>query len=208
MNSIYYLWNYKPDETSQMPRSVIINNKKYISNYRIITPNDTNQYINNDVFPNLKELYDLIPHWVIKSDLCRLLYIYFNGGLYCDSDCFIKKKLINNNVVLFTEFILKDTSQLGERECKNPENAHRIANYCFGAIPRHPFIKEVIDECLIRLHQFLVIEKKQDVSHHDIYWICGPDVITSIYHKSKHNYNDIHLHDRTYARHGARGSWR
>jgi len=191
-----------------MPDNVIRHNRKYIRNYKIITPNETNQYINNNVFSNLKELYDVIPHWVIKADLCRLLYVYHNGGLYCDVDCFLNKPINNNNVVLFTEFIINSVSQLGPRECKNPDNVLRVANYCFGATREHPFIKEVIEECIRRMHQLFIVEKKLELTHQDILWVCGPDVITTIYHQKKHNYGDIHLHDKSFARHRAYGSWR
>ena len=40
----------------------------------------------------LAQLYFQIPHWVVKADLVRLLLVYFNGGFYCDADCFIQKK--------------------------------------------------------------------------------------------------------------------
>ena len=212
MDNIKYLWKFKPNEKNKFPQDVIVNNLKFIEKYKIVTPNIIEPFINNAEFPNLLNLYLLIPHWVVKSDLIRLLIIYFNGGMYSDADCFIQKPfnnhVDNHNIILFTERTC-NLSDLGSRECKNPENALRVANFCFGSkTTRHPFFKEVIDECINRLTQLLLIEQKKKFNNNDVLWVCGPDVITTIYHKSKKNYNDIYLCDNTYLNHKCYGSWR
>jgi mannosyltransferase OCH1-like enzyme len=212
MNIINYLWEFKPNEDKYINKDVIINNLKYIDDYRIITPSILEPLLDNNIFLYLKEWYNFIPHWIIKTDLGRLLIIYFNGGLYSDADCFIKKELnnhTNHNVILFTEHICTSINQLGARECKNQENLLRIANFCFGSkIIKHPFFKEVIEECLSRLKQLLVNEGKIIFDNNDILWVCGPDVITTIYHKSKNKYNDIYLYDTSFLNHKCDGSWR
>jgi mannosyltransferase OCH1-like enzyme len=207
------MWNYKPTEKKMFPENIINHNLSYIKLYEIITPNEMKEFINNDTFPELLELYNKIPHWVTKSDLSRLLLIYFKGDIYSDADCFIQKNLDihnnNHNLFLFTENICKSVNELGPRECKNPENVLRIANYFFGSKTiKHPFLKEVVEECLKRLNQLLIFEKKTTIDTSDILWCCGPDVITTIYHKSKHNYNDIYLYDKTFLQHKCDGSWR
>jgi mannosyltransferase OCH1-like enzyme len=216
MNNIIYLWRFKPNEKKYFPKDVIDNNIKYIENYKIIN----RPYIianliinNNNIFPNLINLYKLIPHWVIKTDLGRLVAVYLNGGLYVDADCFIKKKLDkhteNDNIILFIEKVCNSVNELGKRECNNPENVVRIANFCFGSKTKnHPFLKEVIEECMKRLHKLLIIENKRVFNHEDILWVCGPDVITTIYHRSKNNYNDIFLYDNTFLDHKCNSSWR
>lgn len=213
MNVINYLWEFKPNEKNKLNNNVINNNLKYINEYKIITPNILELLLDNTIFLYIQEWYSFIPHWVIKTDLGRLLIIYLNGGLYSDADCFIKKQFNNHtdahNVILFTEHICSSVNKLGPRECKNPENVLRIANYCFGSKTiRHPFFKEVIDECINRLKQLLVVENNQDFSNKDILWVCGPDVITTIYHQSKHKYNDIYLYDKSFLNHKNFGSWR
>jgi mannosyltransferase OCH1-like enzyme len=199
------MWNFKPNEKLPFPKDVIQHNSNYIPNYSIITPSDIYHLIHNDVFPELADLYTQIPHWVSQADLIRLLLIYFKGGFYCDADCFIQKKWsTDSSMILFTEHICKSVHQLGPRECKHPDNVLRIANFCFGASTlHHPFLKEVIEECIRRLKQI----EKTKLTHQDILWMCGPDVITTIYHKSKHNY-DICLYDTTYLHHKCYGSWR
>jgi mannosyltransferase OCH1-like enzyme len=207
------MWRFKPNEKKRFPMDVINNNKKFIENYKIVTPSIVEDLIKEPTFMDLYELYHIIPNWVTQSDLGRLLIIYFYGGIYSDADCFICKKLNqhsqNHQLVLFTENICNSINELGKRECKNPDNLLRVANYCFGSvIPKHPFLKEVINECLLRLKQLLIIENKTTLTHEDILWVCGPDVITTIYHKSKHFYSDIFLYDQSFLLHKCNGSWR
>ena len=164
MNNIIYLWRFKPNEKKYFPQDVVINNLKYIANYKIINnPSIIVNFIinNNNIFPDLLEIYNKIPHWVIKTDVGRLLAVYLNGGLYVDSDCFIKKKLDKHNdthnIILFIENKCKSVNELGKRECKNPENLVRIANFCFGSNTKNnPFLKEVIEECINRLKKLLI----------------------------------------------------
>ena len=218
---IYYLWYFKPYETNKFfiyNRNVINNNIKYINNYQLIKPKNINVLINNIkttkplLFPNLYKLYNLIPNWVTKCDLARLLNVYYNSGIYCDVDCFIeksfKKYAVENNIILFTEHICQ-INKLGPRECKHIDNRVRIANYFFySKIKNHPFLKEVIDECLKRLEQILIIEKNNKLTELDILWCCGPDVITTVYHSTKHKYKDIYLCDTSFLNHKCYSSWR
>ena len=70
------------------------------------------------------------------------------------------------------------------------------------------FLKEVIEECINRLNKLLIIENRRVLNNEDILWVCGPDVITTIYHESKNKYNDIFLYDTTFLNHKCNGSWR
>ena len=221
---IFYMWNFNPNETNQFfiyNKNVINNNIIYINNYQLIEPKNINILLNNLqmiktkplLFPTLYKLYDIIPNWISKSDLARLLIIYHYSGIYCDVDCFIKKSFEKYskeyNVILFTEYICRDVNELGIRECKKLDNKVRIANYFFySKIKNHPFVKEVIDECLRRLEQIIINENKNKFNNSDILWCCGPDVITTIYHSTKHKYKDIYLCDTSFLNHKCYGSWR
>ena len=47
------------------------------------------------------------------------------------------------------------------RESKHPDNVLRVANYCFGSTSvKHPFLKEVIDECIHRLKYIIYNQNK------------------------------------------------
>ena len=206
---IYYMWYFKPNETNVMPDDVIRSNQTFISDYKVVRPENMSEIFekeNTEIFPGLYELYDSIPNWIVKADLARLLVIYYNGGTYCDVDCFIRKPLniYAYNIVLFTEKICGDVNELGPKECKHPDNKVRVANYCFySKKPGHPFIKAVIDECLRRLRQEC---NKMDAL--DVLWCCGPDVITTVFHRRKHDFKDVLLCDESFLDHRCYGSWR
>ena len=216
---IYYMWNFKPSELNDFlvyNKNVIDNNSKYINESRLIEPYNITLLFNfiktNDplLFPNLEKLYNIIPYWVIKTDLARLLIIYYSSGIYCDVDCFIQKKFDNDyNIILFTEEIVKNINSLGPRELKNTDHKTRIANYFFySKIKKHPFLKEVIDECLKRLEQIFIKENNTSLTYRDILWCCGPDVITTIYHSTKNKYTDIYLCDQSFLNHAHYFSWK
>jgi mannosyltransferase OCH1-like enzyme len=257
METINYMWGFRPGESKPFPITVVKNNARYIPSCKLITPERLLPLLNNDIFPNITELYNKIPNWVCKADLGRLLYIYFQGGLYADADCFIKKPLNvhkNHNIVLFVEKIC-DNINYGARENKNnkillrrdkisgiPQEEYsskktygfvanskinkpsnkikfinsaiqieglRIANFCFGSnIVQHPFLKEVIEECIRRLKILLYDEKKTNFTDSDILWVCGPDVITTIFHRSHEKYSDVFVYTNDYLHHVACGSWR
>jgi len=204
-----YMWNFKPGEKAPIPTACIDNNRNFFSKTNIVSTADIELLAKH--YPDLDQLWDRIPHWIIKADLGRLLHIYFHGNFYFDVDCKIRKNIPVDSVgflVLFTETILKNVNKLGPRECKNPENVLRVANYAFGTnVIRHPFLNEVILECIKRLG-VLIDLNSTELSQEDILWVCGPDVITTVYHKSRSSYSDLILLDTSYLSHLCHGSWR
>ena len=204
-----YMWNFKPAENSPIPTSCIDHNKTFFPETNVVSVADIERLAKS--FPDLENLWDRIPHWIIKADIGRLLYIYFHGNFYFDVDCRIRKKIPLDSercMILFTEMILKDVNRLGPRECKNPENVLRVANYAFGTnVIKHPFLHEVIMECIKRL-AFLIESGPSKLEQLDILWVCGPDVITTVYHRSKNLYPDLILLDMSYLSHLCHGSWR
>lgn len=196
------LWNFKPNETSPFPSVFDYANKEYIQSFRIVRPEDIQPCLSE--FPELEQNWERISPWIVRSDLARLLYVYTHGGFYFDSDCEILSAFptMTEPVVLFMESILPSTSLLGPREDKSPERRMRIANYAFGStVCRHPFFKECIEECIRRLNLLGYMAKTQE----DVLWVCGPDVITSIYHTKRYSVRLLGFH---YLKHRAVGSWR
>ena len=207
-NVAIYMWGFKPNEKKSIPKECINNNKKYF-NPKIINESHIIDLIKNNshIFNN----WNNIPKWIMKADLGRLIYIYYNGGVYLDIDCNINKNFkeyLNDNLVLFIENNNVNINKLGPREIKDPEHSLRIANYAFGTnIKKHPFLKDTINECIKRL-KILLSEDKKKYTNEDILWVCGPDVITTIYHKNKNKYNNILLLDTSYLQNLNYGSWR
>ena len=211
MIKINYFWNFKPDEKNLIPLRCIQKNKKFLQNYNIITPKEIIPLL--ETFDKLSNLWRKIPnkYWVVKADIARLLYIYHYGGIYLDIDCILIKNLLEldsiekKNLFLFTEKIV-NIQKLGPRECKNPENSVRIANYAFySRTTKNKFLEICLKECIKRL-EYLINLNLDNWKHQDILWVCGPDVITTMYHKYKDE--NIQLLNTTYLKHEAFGSWR
>jgi hypothetical protein len=205
----HYMWNFKPNEKNSIPIACINKNRNFIAGANAVSVADVELLLKK--YPGVENFWNEIPHWVIKADLGRLLYVYFNADFYFDVDCIINKSLPNIPgafFVLFVEKTLSNINELGPRECKNPENALRIANYAFGTNTiNHPFLRAVIDECINRL-RILINLKPAELQQSDILWVCGPDVITTVYHQTKEQYPDLILLDESYLSHLCYGSWR
>lgn len=208
---INYLWNFKPDENNLIPFICINFNKKYIKNFKIITPDLVIPLL--ETFDKLPDLWEKIPnkYWVVKADIARLLYIYHYGGIYFDVDCALMKNFLQsestskNDLFLFIESIVT-VKDLGPRECKNPENSVRIANYAFySKTVKNKFLEICLKECIKRL-DYLIKLNLETWSHGDILWVCGPDVITTMYHKYKDD--KIKLFNQSYIKHLEYASWR
>jgi len=117
-------------------------------------------------------------------------------------------------MILFTEFTVP-VEKLGPRECKHPRNGLRVGNFAFLSIfKRHPFLELCIRECIRRL-TFLLEQNLQKWEETDILWVCGPDVITTMYHaqfKDDGSSDDVDSSVRLmqigYLQHLGYGSWR
>ena len=111
-------------------------------------------------------------------------------------------------MVLFIEKRLSTVNKLDPRERKTEDQKLRIANYAFGSDKEvHPFLKEVIKRYLHRL-SLILRENPENITDLDIVWIYGPDVITIVYHNSKHKYNDLLLLKKNNLKHQSFEGWR
>lgn len=198
----FSLWNFKPDEKEDFPESFRKSNNKFFNSFKIVTPEDIKDCFED--FPELKKIWDRIPLWIVKSDIARLLYVYKHGGFYLDSDCLILNNIpmLDNRPIVVEELLLSHTFGLGPRECKDYCRRQRISNYAFGCSePKNPFFKDCIDECLKRLEELEYKIKDR----YDILWVCGPDVITSIFHTKSHE--TVLIKSSSFIKHLAVGSW-
>lgn len=215
MLTINYLWGLKPaDQNAPVPMQAVVHNNQLPEfDYKVLGPKNV-EGLANQYSTELGRLWHQIPHWVIKADLARLLWVYYEGGFYFDIDCFVQKDFTpfvpDSGVLLFLEKVCSSVDELGPLECKNPENVVRIANYAFGATQKeHPFIKRVIEECLRRLILLIDIKPVSEVSQLDVLWVCGPDVITSVYHATKQEFSrNVSLLDNGFLEHRCYGAWR
>jgi mannosyltransferase OCH1-like enzyme len=185
-----------PQETRLPNEKVFQHNAKYVPNYKLIGPKEIIPLL--PLFPDIQRQWDTIPHWVIKADIARLLYIYEYGGVYLDCDCLVEQPLPKEPWVCVEKVV--PVHALGPKESKHPSHAMRIANYAFGFPKHHPLLKEALEECARRLPQ-------ADATAENILWVCGPDVITTVYHRHEEKKN-ISLLNHKYIKHLAVGSWR
>lgn len=197
----YYMWGMKPGDTSEIPTDIIRKNDLLGITPLVSSKKDIERLL--PMYPELHKIWDLIPHWITKADIGRLLLVHQFGNYYFDVDCEVLESLPGDftGVVLFIENIVSDLDQLGPREQKIPL---RIANYAFGAgNSHHPFLSEVINESIRRIKKLLAI-KDYLWTESDILWI-GPDTITTVFHA--HNWTDVYLFPKIANNQGF-GSWR
>lgn len=171
----------------------------------------------DEYFPNWKQHYGSYKRPIQQADIFRVMIVYLKGGFYLDMDMFCLRKLddlCNQEIVLGIEKIL------------SPEDAHRlnhiypirIANYMFGSKPGHGLWLDFLNEAKSKADN--TVAKEDDVLE-----TTGPGLLTNIFHKTRHKYDDIVLlenkdracpkscgqascHYGDYAAHYHVGSWR
>ena len=206
----FYMWGMKPDESKPCPMQNIEKNNKFIPG-RVVGPKEIEPLLSQYPNPELAKIWPQIPKWIVKADLGRLVYLYFHGGFYFDIDCKINKNFlndINQDTILFTEFILESTDRLGPREIKDEAHKLRVANYAMGSIKKNnKFYQKCIEECIRRLKT--VLSEGNEINNTDVLWVCGPDVITTMYHKlNKNEKNKVLLLPEKVVENENFGSWR
>lgn len=210
MSKAIYMWGFKPNERSSIPMRYIQSNSRLLAPV-LYTPKEFEPILDNYI--NAKEIWDKIPTWISKADLGRLILVHYFGGFYLDADAIIARNFLpeikKDQLILFTESVLDSTDRLGPREDKSTDSVVRVANYAFGSIsPGHPFLLDVINESIRRIN--IILEEMKtgyQFTHHDILWMAGPDVITTIYHQNKNKYTNLKLFNTDYVSNVGWGSW-
>jgi mannosyltransferase OCH1-like enzyme len=101
-NNIWFYWN----DFKYIPKEVVDNINLYRKTYsdfkiELIIDDNINQiYELNNLFPGLLSLYNNLNNYAAKSDIARLLYLYFYGGIYIDThvEHFEHIKFNNNTI--------------------------------------------------------------------------------------------------------------
>jgi len=123
---IHYCW-FGPNELPETEQKCIESWKKQLPDYQIMFWNEKNFDVNSVEY--VKQAYEL-KKYAFVSDYVRFKVLYEYGGIYLDTDQEVLKNL--------DEF-LEDDIVLGF------ENRTMIAAGLIGAIPKHPFTKNVMD---------------------------------------------------------------
>jgi len=97
-------------------------------------------------FPEYLRVFHAFPHAIQKFDFFRYLAIYRFGGFYFDLDVFLASgldSLLDSGCVFpFEELTINRYLQ------REYGMDWELGNYAFGAIPGHPFLKEIIRNCV------------------------------------------------------------
>ena len=101
-------------------------------------------------FPHYRGVFQLFPFRIQRFDFFRYLAIYQLGGFYLDTDVFVGSpmtELLDAGCVFPFEAL---TSNRYLRQTCGID--WELGNYAFGAAPRHPFILELIRNCVRAAH--------------------------------------------------------
>jgi len=176
--------------------------------YKVHSKNDIENLVDryaNEFNIDIIKAYYKIQRKVSRADIGRYLVIFYYSGIYLDNDAILtqqltKKEYLNEQGVWFTEKRLRPDMmhKLGHREAKY---SHRIANYAFGCHKIQSLVmKKIIDEAIAR-----TLKIDNPWTDKDVIYCTGPDVITTLYHRTK---LFSKAHPKKYVKHKAHGSWK
>ncbi len=123
---IHYVWvggNPKSKDIQRCMKTW----EKHLKDYEIIEWNETNFDINSNKF--VKEAYEA-KKWAYVSDYIRAYAIYNYGGIYLDTDVLVVDEL---------------DSLLDNRAFVGYENPEYPFTAVFGAEPKHPLVKDMLE---------------------------------------------------------------
>ena len=113
-------------------------NKKKHPDYKIKLWNEEmiEELINK--YPNYKKMWDSFPHQFYKVDFCRYMFLYHEGGIYCDLDV-----IIDGEIDLTKDYLLGYWT--------NPENtSEKKYNNNLIYFKNKNIYKELMDFCYER----------------------------------------------------------
>jgi inositol phosphorylceramide mannosyltransferase catalytic subunit len=111
--------------------------------------------------------------------------VYVSGGFYIDLDIACHASL---EPLREYRCVLSEEKTLSPQEAIRLGHRHRlrVANYMFGAEPKHPFWLDVLQEMLCQA-------ERKIVSENDILESTGPGLWTNVYHRVKDHHPDLLL---------------
>ena len=199
----------------------------------------TDKHIENFLKNNYKEYYHTylkLPVIIQKIDFFRYIAIYHYGGFYFDLDI---TGLYPLNEILKYECVFPVDQYINNKSCNNNrfkifcnKNINFIlGQYAFAAIPKHYFIKLLIDNIHNNIENINETYKKlqnnikkinnknlkKHIYNNYIYNTTGPDYVTNIYlnyinKEHKENIKILHYNKKQYfgkyAKHNYYGTWK
>lgn len=146
----------------------------------------------------LADTYDIVTP-IMRADIFRLAAIYKLGGFYMDMDVLGKSSLdplveaIDNEefqAVFPKEWWISTgyyASIYPGRTPEDNEDHWQMGQYAFGAVPEHPFIKDALEEAIVRSVNLMTAkgDDVQSIRDVDILSATGPYLFTELYHSGR-----------------------
>ena len=199
--------------------------KPYIDLLKSHNPDFKHLYFNDDdietffkrFYPEYWPTYQKLPIFIQKIDFFRYVAVYHYGGFYFDLDVRSLKPIddkICKHACVFPvdEFIFQGFCHHVRYEsfCKRGA-PFLLGQYAFAAVPKHPFIKLLIDTIHRKLDDYVL---KADKTELYVYRSTGPDFVTNMY-LDEYAKDDVFILDNgkrqyfgDYGRHDFFGSWK
>jgi len=81
------------------------------------------------------------------------------------------------------------------RDPEDSEDHWQMGQYAFAAVPKHPFLKDLLDEAVVRSVKLMTTKKenRDEISDADILATTGPYLVTDVYHtgRKQGRYTDV-----------------
>ncbi|KAL3815257.1 hypothetical protein ACHAXA_002793 [Cyclostephanos tholiformis] len=146
----------------------------------------------------LMDTYDIVTP-IMRADLFRLAAIYKLGGFYMDMDMLGKSSLaplvesIDNEEfqAVFPKEWWMSTGYYSNiypgRTPEDDEDHWQVGQYAFGAVPEHPFIKDALEEAIVRSVNLMTTkgDDPDSIRDVDILAATGPYLFTELYHSGR-----------------------
>ena len=193
--------------------------KRYNPNYKFMffTDKDIDKFIKEE-YPQYYSTYKRLPVIIQKIDFFRYIAVYHYGGIYFDLDMtglYPLDNILKYECVFPVDTILTPVKCASNRFKKYCDKGYDyiLGQYAFGAKPKHPFIKALIDGINDNIDKYIE-EFKTNQTLHYVYASTGPDYVMNIYLDYKDK-NNIHVLEYPvaqyfgkYAKHDHFGTWK
>jgi len=147
----------------QIPKRIIqtgkhielpLRSRAMVANLKLLNPDFEYLFFDNEgvqafidrEFPQYRAVFDAFPFPIQRYDFFRYLVVYRHGGFYFDLDVMLASDLssLSDSGCVFPFEGLTLSRYLRKHHKQDWE----IGNFAFGAAPRHPFLKAVIENCV------------------------------------------------------------
>jgi mannosyltransferase OCH1-like enzyme len=218
---IIQIWVQKDGGPVIIPKREV----QYMEMMRKMNPSFQHMFFDgNDVakffetnYPEYYTVYNNLPIFIQKLDFFRYLAIYHYGGFYFDVDIQPLRPLddaVRNHQTVFPiDEYIPDCNPRFKPICER--NMHfLLGQYAFGAIPKHPFLKFLVDTIHQNLDLYVNLYRKSGNNEIYVYRTTGPDFVSYVYANYVYK-NQVYILENgkrqmfgDYARHDYYGSWK